>query len=96
MGLTHTADEPSNGLDVMSTRTVREIIAGLRADKRTVLFSSHLMHEVARLCDEIVIIARGRVIAAGTTEQISDIAREDNLEEAFVKLVESAFEGEHR
>lgn len=85
-------DEPTNGLDVMTTRKVREMISELRADKRTVLFSSHLMHEVARLCDEIIIIARGRVVAAGTKEQISDIAREDNLEEAFVKLVESAFE----
>ena len=52
------------------------------------LFSSHLMHEVARLCDEIVIVASGTVVAAGTAEQISDTAREENLEDAFIKLVE--------
>ncbi len=82
-------DEPTNGLDVMTTRAVRELITELRNQGIAVLFSSHLMHEVARLCDEIVIVAAGTVVAAGTTEQISDTAREENLEDAFIKLVES-------
>ena len=53
-----------------------------------VLFSSHLMHEVSRLCDQIIIVSSGIVVASGTTEEIRDIAGEENLEEAFVKLVE--------
>ena len=82
-------DEPTNGLDVMTTRAVRELIAELRNQGIAVLFSSHLMYEVARLCDQIVIVASGAVIATGTAEQIRETAREENLEEAFVKLVES-------
>lgn len=81
-------DEPTNGLDVMTTRTVRELIAELKQDGVAVLFSSHLMHEVARLCDHIVIVSAGQVVASGTTDEISTIASEDNLEDAFVKLVE--------
>lgn len=81
-------DEPTNGLDVMTTRTVRELIGQLRDQGVNVLFSSHLMHEVSRLCDHIVIISGGKVVAEGSTEQISDAAGEDNLEDAFVKLVE--------
>ena len=82
-------DEPTNGLDVMTTRAVRELIAELRNQGIAVLFSSHLMYEVARLCDQIVIVVSGAVIATGTAEQIREAAREENLEEAFVKLVES-------
>jgi len=82
-------DEPTNGLDVMTTRAVRELITELRKRDIAVLFSSHLMHEVARLCDHIVIVASGVVVAHGTTDQIRETAKEDNLEEAFVKLVEA-------
>lgn len=81
-------DEPTNGLDVMTTRTVRELIKVLAADNVTVVFSSHLMHEVARLCDQIIIVSQGVVVARGTTEEIRDAAGEKNLEDAFVKLVE--------
>jgi sodium transport system ATP-binding protein len=81
-------DEPTNGLDVMTTRTVRKIISELKNRDITVLFSSHLMHEVSRLCDHIVIISEGSVVANGTTDEIRDTAGEDNLEDAFVKLVE--------
>lgn len=81
-------DEPTNGLDVMTARTVRELITGLARESVAVLFSSHLMHEVARLCDEIVIISRGMVVAHGTTDEIRATAGEQNLEDAFVKLVE--------
>ena len=81
-------DEPTNGLDVMTTRTVREIISEPKNRDITVLFSSHLMHEVSRLCDHIVIISEGSVVANGTTDEIRDTAGEDNLEDAFVKLVE--------
>lgn len=81
-------DEPTNGLDVMTTRTVREIIGELKVRGIAVLFSSHLMHEVARLCDHIVIVSDGLVVGAGTTDQISALANESNLEDAFVRLVE--------
>jgi sodium transport system ATP-binding protein len=81
-------DEPTNGLDVMTTRTVRELIAELSTQQITVLFSSHLMHEVARLCDHIVIVSEGQVVAAGTTDEIRAAAGEQDLEDAFVKLVE--------
>jgi len=85
-------DEPTNGLDVMTTRAVRELIAELKHRNINVMFSSHMMHEVARLCDQIVIISAGKVLASGTTDQIRAAAAEDNLEEAFVKLVETVIE----
>ena len=83
-------DEPTNGLDVMTTRKVRELIAELRTLGLCVLFSSHLMYEVAKLCDDIVIIAEGRVVAVGSPEEIRAAAGEDNLEDAFVLLSEKA------
>jgi sodium transport system ATP-binding protein len=83
-------DEPTNGLDVMTTRKVRELIAELRTLGLCVLFSSHLMHEVAKLCDDIVIIAEGRVVAVGSPDEIRAAAGEDNLEDAFVLLSEKA------
>jgi sodium transport system ATP-binding protein len=79
-------DEPTNGLDVMSTRTVREVIRRLRADGRCVLFSSHVMQEVSALCDRIVIIAKGRVIAHGTPEELLLLTGTSSLEDAFVSL----------
>jgi sodium transport system ATP-binding protein len=85
-------DEPTNGLDVMTTRKVREMISELKNQNVTLLFSSHLMHEVARLCDHIVIISQGLVVANGSTDEIREIAKEDNLEDAFVKLVERVIE----
>ncbi|MBL8520908.1 MAG: ATP-binding cassette domain-containing protein [Betaproteobacteria bacterium] len=89
-------DEPTNGLDVMSTRALRELIRRLRAEGRTVLFSSHVMQEVAALCDRIVIIAQGRVTAAGTPADILSAGGKDNLEDAFVSLagIDAAHGGE--
>jgi sodium transport system ATP-binding protein len=79
-------DEPTNGLDVMSTRAVRDIIRRLKAEGRAVLFSSHVMQEVSALCDAIVVIARGRVVAAGTPDALRAQTGHDDLEEAFVAL----------
>lgn len=81
-------DEPTNGLDVMSTRALRELIKRLKADGRTVLFSSHIMQEVAALCDEIVIIAKGRVTAQGTSADLMAMSGKDNLEDAFMVLAD--------
>jgi sodium transport system ATP-binding protein len=80
-------DEPTNGLDVMATRALRELIRGLRADGHCILFSSHVMQEVAVLCDEVVIIDHGRVIAAGTPAEIQSRYGGDSLEEAFVRVL---------
>ena len=79
-------DEPTNGLDVMSTRAVREIIRRLRDQGRCVLFSSHVMQEVSALCDSIVVIASGQVVANGTPDELRAVAGQANLEDAFVTL----------
>jgi sodium transport system ATP-binding protein len=83
-------DEPSNGLDVMSTRSLREFLRRLKAEGRCVLFSTHIMQEVAALCDRIVIIAGGRVVANGTPQNLQEMAQEQSLEEAFVKIIGAA------
>ena len=87
-------DEPTNGLDVMTTRGLREFLKQLRAEGRCVVFSSHIMQEVAALCDRIVIIARGQVVASGTADELRALTGEDNLEDAFVKAIGSE-EGLH-
>ncbi len=80
-------DEPTNGLDVMSTRAMRRFLLQLKAEGRCVLFSSHIMQEVAALCDRVVIIARGRVVAEGTADELRAATGEANLEDAFVKAI---------
>jgi sodium transport system ATP-binding protein len=82
-------DEPTNGLDVMTTRSLRRFLQELRAEGRCVLFSSHVMQEVAALCDRIVVIARGRVVADGTPEQLRAQTGRPNLEDAFVQVIGS-------
>ncbi|MGE5095076.1 MAG: ATP-binding cassette domain-containing protein [Betaproteobacteria bacterium] len=79
-------DEPTNGLDVMTTRSLREVIRRLRDAGKCVLFSSHVMQEVSHLCDEIVIIARGEVVASGRAPELLAASGRDNLEDAFVHL----------
>ena len=79
-------DEPTNGLDVMSTRAVRDIIRRLRDAGKCVLFSSHVMQEVSALCDSIIVIARGGVAANGTPDELRAQTGRDNLEDAFVAL----------
>ena len=80
-------DEPTNGLDVMTTRALRRFLLSLRDDGRCVLFSSHIMQEVARLCDRIVVIAHGRVVAAGSPAELRESTGCENLEDAFVKAI---------
>lgn len=80
-------DEPSRGLDVMATRILRDYLRAQRDMGRCVVFSSHVMQEVAALCDNIVIIAKGQVVAEGSTAALCELAGEDNLEEAFVKII---------
>ncbi len=87
-------DEPTNGLDVMTTRAMREFLRRLRDEGRCVIFSSHIMQEVAALCDRIVIIAKGQVVASGSADQLREQTGEANLEDAFVKAIGSE-EGLH-
>ncbi len=82
-------DEPTNGLDVMSTRAVRTLIQRLKAAGHCVVFSSHVMQEVAALCDRIVVVAHGRVVADGTPDELRARTGRDSLEEAFVAAIGS-------
>ena len=82
-------DEPSNGLDVMSTRALRDYVRSLRSAGRSVVLSTHIMQEVAALCDRIVIIAKGEVAADGTAAELLARAGCDSLEDAFVRLIGS-------
>ena len=80
-------DEPTNGLDVMSIRLLRGLLRRLRDEGRCILFSSHVMQEISALCDHIYIMAKGRLVAEGTPDELCDMAETKNLEEAFVQLI---------
>ena len=82
-------DEPTTGLDVMSTRAMRTLIRRLREEGKSVLFSSHIMQEVSALCDNIVVVAGGRVVADGSPQELRERTGESNLEDAFVSVIGS-------
>jgi len=82
-------DEPTRGLDVMSTRVLRNHLAKFKAKGHCILFSSHVMQEVAALCDRVIIVANGKLAAQGTPQELCDLAGEALLEDAFVKLIGS-------
>ena len=82
-------DEPTNGLDVMSTRAMRQFVLRLREEGKCVLFTSHIMQEVAALCDQIVIISKGQVAATGSPDELRAHTGQDNLEDAFVAAIGS-------
>jgi len=82
-------DEPTNGLDVMAVRGLRSLLDKLRDAGQCILFSSHVMQEVAMLCDDVVVIAHGTVVAQGTPDGLRERAGEPGLEDAFVKLIGS-------
>ncbi len=81
-------DEPTNGLDVMAVRTLRRLLGELRAEGHCIVFSSHIMQEVAALCDEVIVIAAGKVIIQAAPEELKSRAGAQTLEEAFVRLVD--------
>lgn len=83
-------DEPSAGLDVMATRGLRTLLTDLRERGICILFSSHVMQEVAAVCDRVVVIAHGRVVAAGTPDSVRRSMDTDDLEEAFVRAIARA------
>ncbi len=80
-------DEPTNGLDVMAIRNVRDMLLTLKRQGRCILFSSHVMQEVAALCDRVVIIGGGRVLAEGTPQELRERSGTDNLEDAFLHIL---------
>ena len=82
-------DEPTNGLDVLATRALRESLRWLRTPaggSKCIVFSTHIMQEVERLCDSVVVVAHGRTVAAGTVPELLAQTGETDFEEAFVKL----------
>ncbi len=79
-------DEPTNGLDVMAIRNLRALLEGLRGEGKCILFSSHVMQEVAALCDRIVIIGGGRVCADDTPAALCERSGAATLEEAFMRI----------
>ena len=85
-------DEPTNGLDVMAVRSLRALLGSLRTAGHCVLFSSHVMQEVEGLCDDVVVIAHGRVVAQGAPDALLQRAGAATLEDAFVTLVERGAE----
>jgi sodium transport system ATP-binding protein len=82
-------DEATNGLDVVSTRAMREVIRSLAVAGAAVLFSSHIMQEVSALCDQIIVVSRGNVVARGTPQELLDQSDKSNLEEAFIHFTHS-------
>lgn len=80
-------DEPTNGLDVMSIRSLRRFIRSLADEGAAVVFSSHVMQEVVALCDEVVVVSGGRVVASGTPARLCEELDAATFEEAFVRLV---------
>jgi len=82
-------DEPTNGLDVMATRAMRAFMRKLKDEGRCVLFSSHIMQEVGALCDRIVVIARGKVVADESPAQLLAQTGKASLEDAFVEIIGS-------
>jgi len=82
-------DEPTNGLDVMTTRSVRSILQALKAQNKCILLSSHIMQEISALCDEIIVIAEGRVLMQGSLADLAKRTGENDLEEAFMKITRS-------
>jgi len=82
-------DEPTNGLDVMSSRTIVDFIRQCREDNKCVIFSTHIMSEAARLCDKIGIIHKGRKYFEGTVTEILKQTSCENLEDAFIKIVDT-------
>ena len=82
-------DEPTNGLDVLATRALRDALRNLRAPEgggKCIVFSTHIMQEVERLCDQVVVVAHGRSVASGTVGELLERTGRDDFEEAFVQL----------
>ena len=92
-------DEPTNGLDVLATRALREALRFLRTPEgggKCIVFSTHIMQEVERLCDSVVLVSHGRTVASGTVASLLAQTGEADFEEAFVKLAFAEEQAQHR
>jgi sodium transport system ATP-binding protein len=96
-------DEPTNGLDVLATRALRESLRRLRDEGgKCIVFSTHIMQEVQKLCDHVVLVSQGRTVAQGTVGELTALSGETDFEDAFVKLAfgtraaEQALQGTER
>ncbi len=85
-------DEASLGLDVLVARALLDIIAGLRDDGKSIIFSTHIMREVERLCDRVGILYRGRMLATGTLPDLAEEYGESDFEELFFRLLQESDE----
>lgn len=83
-------DEPTAGLDVLASRAIAQYIDDHRARGKTILFSSHIMSEIERLCDRAIVIHEGRVVAQGRVSDLIAGTGEQRMEAAFLKLIEAA------
>ena len=83
-------DEPTNGLDVVSSRAVRDLIREMRDAGHCIVLSSHIMAEVSAVCDRLVIIARGRTVLEGTPDELRAVTGKTDLEDVFVDVVRRA------
>ena len=80
-------DEPTAGLDVTAARIVQDFIRKCKEDNKAIVFSSHSMSEVERICDRVIIIHKGRIIEEGTIEELKTKYNNENVEEIFMQLV---------
>jgi sodium transport system ATP-binding protein len=86
-------DEPTNGLDVLATRSLRDTLRRLRDEQgKCIVFSTHIMQEVERLCDQVVVVAHGRTVAVGSVAELNAASGQADFEETFVDLAFSADE----
>ena len=80
-------DEPSTGLDVLSSKLIHDFILKCKKDNKAIVFSSHNMYETEKLCDRIIIIHKGKIVASGTIEQLKKDYQKDSLEDLFIKCI---------
>jgi len=81
-------DEPTAGIDVMSARAIKDMIQDAKKQRKTILFSTHIMPEAEKICDRMGIIDKGRIIAIGTLSELKTMTQKKDLEDVFVRLVE--------
>ncbi|WP_027089314.1 ATP-binding cassette domain-containing protein [Thomasclavelia saccharogumia] len=80
-------DEPTTGLDVMSSKLIHDFILKCKKENKAIVFSSHNMYETEKLCDRIIIIHKGKIVASGTIDQLKKDYQKDNLEELFIECI---------
>ena len=80
-------DEPSTGLDVLSSKLIHDFILKCKKDNKAIVFSSHNMYETEKLCDRIIIIHKGKIVASGTIEQLIKDYQKDSLEDLFIECI---------